>query len=152
VDLPGFTECVTKSWAKVSCKSYSSTILADKLKSLCFDLKKWHLSLAHLKGLIQNCNKDILLLDELEEKCPLFCPEFNFRNVVKLHLDDLLLAECKYWKKRCTIRWIKQGEDNTKFFHAMATERFRRNSIAMLKDVDGNAITDHDLMARMLLT
>jgi hypothetical protein len=152
VDLPGFTECVTKSWAKESYKTYSSAILADKLKSLRFELKKWHLSLARLKGLIQNCNKVILLLDELEEKRPLFRPEFNFRNVVKLHLDDMLLAECKYWKKRCTIRWIKQGEDNTKFFHAMATERFRRNSIAMLKDVDGNVVTDHDLMAGMLLT
>jgi mannosylglycoprotein endo-beta-mannosidase len=90
-------------------------------------------------------------LDGLEEKRPLFRSEFNFRNVVKLHLDDLLLAECRYWKKHCTIRWIKQGEDNTKFFHAMATERFRRNSIAMLKDVDGNVVIDHDLMAGMLL-
>jgi hypothetical protein len=52
--------------------------------------------------------------------------------------------------QRCTIRWIKQGEDNTKFFHAMATKRFRRNDIAMLQDCEGNEVTDHDLMAGML--
>jgi lipoate-protein ligase B len=38
-------------------------------------------------------------------------------------------------KKRYTIRWIKQGEENTKFFHAMATERYRRNAIASLVSV-----------------
>jgi hypothetical protein len=134
VDQPGFLECVKNSWAHLSHKQYSSAILADKLKRLHFDLKKWHLSLARLKTLIQNCNKVILLLDSLEEKRPLFRSEFNFRTIVKLHLEDLLIAECKYWKKRCTIRWIKQGDYNTKFFHAKATERFRRNAIATLHD------------------
>jgi hypothetical protein len=44
---------------------------------------------------------------------------------------------------------MKHGEDNTKFFHAMATERYRRNSIAMLQDEEGNDVTDHQLMAGM---
>jgi hypothetical protein len=150
VDLPGFSQCVSNSWSNESSKRYSSAILADKLKSLRYELKKWHTSLARLKGLIQNCNKVIFLLDTLEEKRPLFRSEFNFRKIVKLHLEDLLLAECNYWRKRCTIRWIKQGEDNTKFFHAMATERFRRNAIALLQDNDGNDVSDHDLMAALL--
>jgi hypothetical protein len=149
VDLPGFFECVTESWAKVSGKHYSSAIIADKLKSLRYDIKKWQTSLSRLKILIQKCNKVILLLDELEEYRPLFRAEFNFRKLVKLHLEELLLAECKYWKKRCTIRWIKQGEDNTKFFHAMATERYRRNNISVLKDGSGNEFSDHEIMAGM---
>jgi hypothetical protein len=32
----------------------------------------------------------------------------------------------------------------------MATERFRRNNIAMLKDSQGNEVTDHDQMVAML--
>jgi mannosylglycoprotein endo-beta-mannosidase len=77
--------------------------------------------------------------------------EFNFRKIVKMHLDDLLLAECNYWRKHCTICWIKLGEDNTKFFHAMATERYRRNTISMIRDDDGNEVTDHDSMAGLFL-
>jgi hypothetical protein len=91
-------------------------VLADKLKCLRYDLRKWHVSLSKLKGLIENCNKVILLLDELEEKRSLYRTEFNFRRIVKLHLEGLILAECKYWRKRCTIRRIKQGEDNKKKF------------------------------------
>jgi hypothetical protein len=150
VSMPGFIECVKNSWDKGSIKKYSSAILADKLKTLRHELKKWHVSLAQLKQLIKNCNHVILTMDSLEEQRPLYIVEFNFRNVVKIHLDGLLLAECNYWKKRCTIRWIQQGEDNTKFFHAMATERYRRNAIAMLKDVDGNEVTDHQGMAGLL--
>jgi hypothetical protein len=50
------------------------------------------------------------------------------------------------------VRWIKHGGDNTKFFHAMATKRFRRNSISMLKDKECNEISDHQIMAGMLWT
>jgi hypothetical protein len=143
--MPGFLDCVKRSWEKPSKKNHSSAILADKLKSLRFELKKWQTSLSKLKGLIQNCNKVLMVLDALEEERPLFRPEWNFCKIVKLHLDELLSAECSYWKKRCTIRWIKQGEENTKFFHAMAMERFRRNNIAMLKDEAGNELTDHQM-------
>jgi mannosylglycoprotein endo-beta-mannosidase len=150
VSMPGFLECVSNSWEKESHKSYSSAIVADKMKRLRYELKKWHVSLTKLKALIQKCNEVILALDTLEERRSLFRVEFNFRNIVKLHLDELLLAECNYWRKRCTIRWIKQGEDNTKFFHAMATERYRRNTIAMLIDEEGNEVNDHETMAGML--
>jgi mannosylglycoprotein endo-beta-mannosidase len=128
----------------------NSAILADKLKTLRHELNKWYVSLAKLKQLIKNCNNVILTMDSLEEQRPLYTVEFNFRNVVKIHLDGLLLAECNYWRKRCTIRWIKQGEDNTKNFHDMATERYRRNAIVMLRDVDGNEVTDHQGMAGLL--
>jgi hypothetical protein len=147
VNMPGFMECVQKSWDMGSTKSYSSAVLTDKLKTLRHELKKWHTSLAKLKQVIKRCNNVIFLLDSLEEQRPLYTMEFNFRRIVKAHLDDLLLAECNYWRKRCTIRWIKLGEDNTKFFHAMATERYRRNTIAMIRDNDGNEVADHDSMA-----
>jgi hypothetical protein len=42
------------------------------------------------------------------------------------------------------------GEDNTKFFHAKATERLRRNCISTLKDSDGRETNDHTEMAGML--
>jgi hypothetical protein len=89
-------------------------------------------------------------MDSLEEKRPLFTAEFNFRSIVKLLLEELLLIECKYWSKRCTIRWIKMSEDNTNFFHAMATQRMRRNAISVLRAADGRIVSDHDEMPGLL--
>jgi hypothetical protein len=103
-----------------------------------------------MKVLIQNCNKVILLLDNLEESRPLFKSEFNFRKLVKLHHEKLLHAECQYWRKRCTARWIRLAEDNTIFFHARAIERNRRNNIASLRAEDGRLVFDHHEMAGLL--
>jgi hypothetical protein len=41
------------------------------------------------------------------------------------------------------VRWFKLGGENTKFFHSKATERYRHNKIAEIKDDDGITLTDH---------
>ena len=47
-------------------------------------------------------------------------------------------------EERCTIRWIKFGDDNTNFFQAIATERFRRNNIASFRNDAGETVDDHN--------
>ena len=92
VDLPGFKECVANSWNKPSFNKNAIVVLAHKLKCLRYDLKHWCTSLSKIKQLIQNCNSVIVFLDQLEEQRSLSRPEFNFRAIVKLHLEELLLA------------------------------------------------------------
>jgi hypothetical protein len=150
VDQPGFMDCVKQAWEAGTNKKYTSAIIAAKFKSLRYALKHWHMNFSQLKIIIHNCNKAILIWDSLEEQRPLFITEFNFRKIVKLHLEKLLKIECNYWRKRCTVRWVKVGEDNTKFFHAMATQRNRRNTISMLKANDGRVVSDHAEMAALL--
>jgi hypothetical protein len=41
VDMPGFLDCVSKSWSKTSHKKSSVAIIVDKLKTLRYDLKHW---------------------------------------------------------------------------------------------------------------
>jgi hypothetical protein len=57
VQLPGFLDCVHKSWNKVSRKNTSASILVDKLKTLRYDLKHWKTSMSKLKQLIENAIK-----------------------------------------------------------------------------------------------
>ena len=76
-------------------------------------------------------------------------PEFNLCRIVKLHLEDILHWQFIYWKQRCTTRNIKVGEENSKFFHAMATERFQRNTISSIKSVKGEVVSDHEQLAGM---
>ena len=60
------------------------------------------------------------------------------------------MAQSNYWKKRCSIRWAKVGEETTKFFHAMGTKRYRQNAISSLRTQDGIVTSDHQQMAGML--
>ena len=57
-----------------------------------------------------------------------------------------------YWQKRCTIRRFQVGDGNTKYFHAVATERYRKNSISTLKLDDGTLIEDHIGKASLLFS
>jgi hypothetical protein len=60
-------------------------------------------------------------------------------------------SKSDYWKKRCTIRWIKLGGENTKKFHSKATERYRHNVIVDIKDDDGSTLTTHSEKANAFL-
>jgi hypothetical protein len=40
------------------------------------------------------------------------------------------------------VRWAKFGDENTTFFHAAATERYRLNTITTLDTQDGRIVTN----------
>ena len=116
VHQPGFMDCVREVWNKPSHKAHITAAIMDKLKSLRFALKKWQKGLSHIKSLIEKCNWLILWLDDLEDWRPLSIPEHNFKKICKMHHEHLLHLQFLYWRKRCTIRYIKVGEENSKFF------------------------------------
>ena len=115
-------------------KSSANTLTA-KFKKLRHELKSWGRTLSQLKVLIANCNAVIFFMDQLQEERFLSRPEFNFRNIVKVHLKRILLMQSDYWKKWCTMRCVQLGGENTKFFHAKATERYRHNTVAGIKKI-----------------
>lgn len=49
-----------------------------------------------------------------------------------------------YWTQRFTQRIVQLGDENTRFFHAMATKRFRKNVICQVTDENGRTVTDHN--------
>src|SRR4051812_19674427 len=73
--------------------------------------------------------------------------ESNFRKIVKLRLRKLLHWQYLNWRKRCTQRYIKVGEENSKKIQAMASERHRINFIASLQLPDGTSRSNHDILA-----
>lgn len=42
------------------------------------------------------------------------------------------------------MHWLKDGDINTKFFHAMASQRKQRNAILSLTNEDGHIVKDQE--------
>ena len=73
------------------------------------------------------------LVEELKEK------------VEGLYADDnALKAEEMFWKQKSRVFWLREGDRNTNFFHALTKQGRARNKITQLLDADGNIIEDEE--------
>jgi hypothetical protein len=99
---------------------------------------------------IANCNYTLALLDGLEEQRNLSIIKKNFKRILGEHTRKLPDAKRAYWKNRARIKWTKLGDENTKFFHTVATKIYRRNLITHLKEPDDSLIFSHDHKAAII--
>lgn len=63
--------------------------------------------------------------------------------------DDILRQEELLWYQKSRCRWLNWGDRNTKFFHATTIARRKRNRIEMLKDANGDWISDDERLKDM---
>lgn len=92
----------------------------------------------------------IYFMENIELLRDLSIQEWNFRNILCDKLLNLLKVQKAYWKQRGKIRWIKEGDAGTKFFHAHATVRHRKNAISSLVNDQGTVISDHTQKAELI--
>jgi len=63
---------------------------------------------------------------------------------LKAELNYALDMEELKWKQRDKINWLKNGDRNSKFFHAFANHRRQKNSISKVKDKSGSLCVTKD--------
>lgn len=54
--------------------------------------------------------------------------------MVSMKLEQLWEVEESYWQQRSQIKWVREGDANTAFFHQSTLQRRRRNKVVKLKD------------------
>ena len=87
----------------------------------------------------------------IEEFRVLTIPEWNFKTLLENKLSSLLHQQHVYSKQRGTVKWVTLGDASTKFFHANATIKYRRNLITSLEDSAGTIVTTHEDKAEQIL-
>ncbi|KAM2502553.1 hypothetical protein ACFX1W_033092 [Malus domestica] len=110
--------------------------VVEKLKWVRKGLQKWsrasgrnsQLRIAILKNDLRNTYKSDKFASEA------------VRNM-EGELKHLLREEERYWKLKSRNQWMKEGDKNTKFFHAQTMKRRRCNKIVGLEDEQGNWCT-----------
>lgn len=59
------------------------------------------------------------------------------RNEIKEELNKAYLDEEIYWKQKSRVNWLRSGDRNTKYFHAITKGKRVRNTISSIQDDNG---------------
>lgn len=85
----------------------------------------------------------------MEETRALSTPELNLRTLIVTILSRTTQAKLLLWKQRSKVRAALEGDENTRYFHACANQRHRRNKIQLIEH-NGCELHNHDQKAAVL--
>eukprot|EP00253_Pinus_taeda_P018354 PITA_18354 len=66
-------------------------------------------------------------------------------------LEERRKQEEIYWRKKSRVRWLKEGERNTKFFHRTTVQRRMHNKIPFIQNEEGVKVEEHEKIEEILL-
>ena len=136
--VEGFVDKVCHWWNGYHFVGPPSYVLACKLKTLKRDLKHWN---KHVFGDVTFRKKSLLteLLDiDMREGRQVLTQEDRARRlVVNSDIDILASLEEISWRQKSKALFIKDGDNNTWFFHRIANSHRRTNQI---RGVEGDGV------------
>ncbi|PNX81081.1 hypothetical protein L195_g037096, partial [Trifolium pratense] len=129
---PEFNDFVSNRWV-----SYGDNQILQKLDMCASDLSSWNRNyFKRLQRDIDTCRKRI---DRIRSQVT---PDnVNLFNALRKRMAFLLVQEDAYWRQRAKTHWLRDGDLNTKFFHAASTSKRKVNRVNSLLDSAGNVVT-----------
>ncbi|CAM8924024.1 unnamed protein product [Rhodiola kirilowii] len=120
---------------------------SDKLKSCKGMLKSWnHSTFGDVRKRIQKLKQELLEI----KSGPRSTEKLERERKVSEDLDIWLAREETLWMQRSRILWMSQGDKNTKFFHARASQRRKKNWIEKLQDGQGVVHEDQNKIMEII--
>ncbi|XP_010275990.1 PREDICTED: uncharacterized protein LOC104610867 [Nelumbo nucifera] len=112
-----------------------------KLKELKVKIKEWNsLHFGRLEEKKQQLISKIEELDAKEERGCFGDRDKEMRWKLKKSLEEIIFKEEATWRQKSRHKWVKEGDRNTKVFHARANGRRKKRTISKLV-VDGTVLT-----------
>jgi hypothetical protein len=122
---PDFLPSTIPSWAPRLPVGDAALDIAASIKRFQTRAKAWKKEHWYVPQFDNNCCFVINLLDFVEELRPLSGDEGDLRRDARDQLASSVCRAAAHWKQRAKVRLLKEGDVNTCYFHAQASQRFR---------------------------
>jgi hypothetical protein len=113
--------------------------VSSAVKGVLGELVDWNRNvLGDLEKRISKLKKEL----EMWRRKGISPEQIRREGLIRFKLSRLEDQRDTYWRQRAHVRWMKDGDQNTKFFHSAASERRRMNRIKRLRKDDGSVVEE----------
>ncbi|KAK2975193.1 hypothetical protein RJ640_022085 [Escallonia rubra] len=140
----GFIDLVKNCWSSCNFEGWPSFILAKKLKILKKQLREWSkVEFGNMNSRKSQIMTEIDTLNNKEEELLLSDEDSQRRLSLQLEFHQITKMEEISWRQKSMETWLKLGDENSRYFHMMASMKRRRNFISAIY-VDNSRVDDLD--------
>ena len=140
----GFKELVKVWWTGYSVAGSNNHCLAEKLKALKRDLRRWNKEVfGNVSAKKSEAFSRIQFWDSKESVSPLSFKEAETQTGDLEEYKNCVLMEETFWRQKSREIWLKEGDKNTKFFHKMANAKARKNFLSKV-NINGDTLTSEE--------
>jgi hypothetical protein len=144
---PDYRDTVKQIWVARRRRRDPMDNIVGKLNASKGPIKRWvRKKVQATEELIRKKTSDLEKLQQEDGKVDL-----RVEKELKDEIHSLLEQEESKWKQRAKEEWLRNGDRNTKYFHACANQRKRRNTITAIQDVDGQEFTSLEGIERAFI-
>lgn len=141
LDVNGFQDMVNRSWTNPA-RGNPMQILWYKLQRLKTDIKNFSKQHDNIKQKLVEARENLhkAQTDFMSNR-----QDSSILSQIQQYTEDIIrLHEHEHHriKKRLKLDWIRQGDDNSRFFFASLKAKQNKNTIKFLQKDDGDLITD----------
>lgn len=152
VTTDGFQEMIQLWWEDMTPTGCGAFVISKKLAGLRERLREWAKeSFGSIKLKKLNLLQELESLDIIKESRCLLSNEVASEQHLLKSRENIRKQEEIYYRQRSRLQWLKEGDGNTKFFHAVANGRKCRNLIPGLSQ-DGRLVSDPRGIGRIFVS
>lgn len=145
--MPGFMDTVATAWEQLVNTQNALLCMHVKLMRTARALKIWRRSIFSEWKLKSAILQIILLeLEKAQERRLLTPEEQEFKRYLKAKSVGMAAVQKARAKQHSRLKWIQEGDANTRLFHIYANARRKKSFVSALHSDEGVATTQQDKM------
>ena len=147
-----FKENFRDWWSGFQGNGWEGHKFMRRLQYVKAKLKEWNkFSFGELKEKKKSILNDLANFDAIEQVGGLNFDLLSQRASRKGNLEELILREEIHWRQKARVKWVKEGDCNSKFYHKVDNGRRNRKYIKELENERGLVLKNAESITEEIL-